>query len=92
MSNRHTVRITANGPHATEVSIDGTDIRNALTGLTLRMGVGDIPRMTVDLLLLDVTELQDAEAQVLIPDATVEALVALGWTPPVDPAPADTKE
>lgn len=73
--------ITTQG-HAAEVRIDGHDIADGLTGLTLSMGVGRIPTATLELLIPDVTELHDAETQLLIPDSTRDVLVALGWTPP----------
>ena len=82
MSRNHTVRITSKGVGAAEVCIDGVDIARSLKSLDLHMGRGEIPTMTADLLLHDVTELQDTEARVIVPDATADTLKLLGWTPP----------
>lgn len=80
--------ITAKAPgeHST-VTLDGHDIARALTGLTLTLGVGQVPTATLDLLLLDITEVQDAETRILVPDATRDVLTALGWTAPAELAP-----
>jgi len=92
MTANHRLAITAKAPgERSTVTIDGHDISRALTGLTLSIGVGQIPTATLDLLLIDATQFQDAEARILIPEATRETLLALGWTEPDDtttsPAP-----
>ena len=95
MSNNHRLAITAQAPgERSTITIDGHDISNALTGLTLEIGVGKVPTATLDLLLIDTTEYQDAETRILIPEATRDTLVALGWTPPeqsdtAKPSPMD---
>jgi hypothetical protein len=82
---RLAIRATATG-HGRTVTLDGNDISKALTGVTLTLGVGQVPTATLDLLLIDVTEVQDAETRILIPDATRDALTAIGWTPPAEPS------
>lgn len=84
MTTNHRLAINAPSPRAVEVHLNGQDIAHGLTGLTLTMGAGRVPQATLDLLILDVTEVQDTETRILIPDTTRDALIALGWTPPAD--------
>lgn len=78
---KHQVEIRSKGiGHS--VLIDGTDIARSLTGLTLRMGVGAVPQMVLDVQLIDVTELGSVEADVLLGNGVAETLKKLGWTPP----------
>ncbi|NUQ95673.1 MAG: hypothetical protein HOY79_03635 [Streptomyces sp.] len=89
MSNTHRLTVTATGPKTTTVRLDGHDIANALTGLTLTLGVDRVPEAHLELLLIDVTDIQDIDARILISDTAREMLVALGWTPPAEPEPTD---
>ena len=79
------VQITGLGPgySNTQVTLDGTDVSRGLTGLTLRADVDDMPRLTLDVLTLDITKV-GGQMEILIPDHTRELLVELGWTPPTD--------
>lgn len=86
----HAVTITHTGPGDTKVILDGTDIATSLTGLSLTMGPGQVPTVTLDLRIFGVTEIQDIEARILVPDATRDTLIALGWTPPADPSAEPT--
>ncbi len=61
------------------VEVNGQRLRG-VRGLTLTSEVGEVPQLTLELLLHDISTI--AEARVLIDDATAETLVALGWTPP----------
>lgn len=79
------------GPRKLSISSDGIggtvhladqDISSALTGVSLKLGVGDIPTATLDVLLLDLTS--EVEAVIEIPPATHDLLVQLGWTPPLE--------
>lgn len=81
MTNTHTLAIHSKGTHAT-VHLDGTDIAHALTGIALTLGVNKAATATLDLVIVDVTEVQDTEARIVIPDATRDLLVQLGWTAP----------
>ncbi|MFE2140196.1 hypothetical protein ACFXA3_00250 [Streptomyces sp. NPDC059456] len=83
---RHQVEIHQDSPDRYRVLVDGVDIAQGLAGLSLRMSVGMIPRLDLDLQLIDVTQLGSIEAEVMLTRATHEALVALGWTPPEEPA------
>ena len=66
------------------VMVDGTNTASALAGLTLTMRHDHLPALELDLNLVDVTELADLDAQVILGPGVAEALVALGWTPPAD--------
>lgn len=83
---RHSFTVTSTGPTSASVLIDGHDIANGCAGLTLTMGVGQVPTVNLDLLILATTEIQDVQARILIPDATRDLLIGLGWTPPVEPS------
>lgn len=80
----HNLAIKATGIGTAEILLNGQDIASALTDLTLTMGVGKVPTATLDLLLIDTTQIQDAETRILIPDSTRDLLVTLGWAPPCD--------
>ncbi|MFD5675602.1 hypothetical protein [Streptomyces sp. NPDC127040] len=81
---RHQVEIHSAGPHSYRVLVDGADIAKGLVGLTLRMGVDQVPSLELDLQLVDVAGLGPVEAEVVLGEGAHEALVALGWTPPAD--------
>lgn len=69
------------GGYGGTVEVDGqrlTGIRN----LTLTSGIGNIPVLTLELLMHEVEV--DGELIVTVPDKTRDALVTLGWTPPSD--------
>lgn len=78
---RHQVEITG-GPLQYRVLIDGVDIAHGVSGLTVRMQVGAVPEVELDLELIDVTQLGSIEAEVMLGASVHETLVALGWTPP----------
>ncbi|WP_201296775.1 hypothetical protein [Nocardiopsis sp. FR26] len=70
------------GYQDTRITIGDTEVSaQALTGLTLRAEAGDTPRLTLDVLALDVTKV-GGQMEILIPDETRALLVELGWTPP----------
>lgn len=68
--------------HVGRVSIDGHDISKAVRSLTFNGDAGMHPRVTLDLDIHDVTTVSSQNTELLIPDGTAEALIALGWTPP----------
>ncbi|MET9965443.1 hypothetical protein ABZZ80_05830 [Streptomyces sp. NPDC006356] len=68
--------------HVGRVSIDGHDISKAIRSIRFDGDAGMHPRVTLDLHIHDVTTVSSEGTEVLIPDATAEALIALGWTPP----------
>ena len=85
MSESHTVRITASptgyGP-GDKVEVGAVDITRGLRGYRLDAASGHAPRLTLDLLIRDVTPIDAEGVQVIVPQGTRDALVALGWTPP----------
>jgi hypothetical protein len=78
------ITITPGFGTGSRVEIDGHDITNAVRGLTIHGEAGSLADITLDLLILDVTEMQDEHARIFIPEETRAALLALGWTPPPD--------
>lgn len=84
MSQHGVLRISGTGLRGgTEVQLDGQDITNALEGLSLRLGVDNMPTAALDVLLHDVsTEVENPV--IVVPEKTHALLVQLGWTPPVN--------
>lgn len=60
--------------------VGGEDVSKAVRAIDLHVGVGKLPVVTLDLVVLE-GEI-DTAATVEIPDKTHEALIGLGWTPP----------
>lgn len=60
--------------------IDGVDMSHFTESLSLDMGAGIAPRLTVNLVgpVLSAA----LEAEVAIPEPTADLLLKLGWTPP----------
>lgn len=80
---RHQFEIKSDGrPGCYQILIDGTDIAQGVTELDLSMRLNEVPTVTLDLKLIDVTELGSIEAEVMLGAGVHDALVALGWTPP----------
>lgn len=64
------------------ITVDGVDISSAVTAVTVHGDAWERPRVTLELAIHDITKVSSAETELLIPEATVEALLALGWTQP----------
>lgn len=79
------VRLQQNGVGA--IAVNGHDISNAVTGLTIGAGPGQAPY--VQMTLRGVVDLT-TPARIELPPETVQALQTLGWTPPTDHAPGGT--
>lgn len=84
-------RLTKHGPdlrklHVSSDGVGGTvhlgdqNISAALTGINLRLRVGETPQATLNVLVHDLTT--EVEGTVTVPHATRRLLVQLGWTPP----------
>lgn len=56
------------------------EVVNGVRGLDLSAEAGEIPRLTLDLLVCEVEV--EGQATVTIPDGARETLIKLGWTPP----------
>jgi hypothetical protein len=78
---RHSFKFEQHGPLG-RVSVDGHDISAAVHSLTIHGDADMYPRVTLDLKIHDITTVSSHQTEVLIPDSTAEALIALGWTPP----------
>ena len=76
------VRITGHGVEA-KVELNGDDISNAVSGLDLKMAVGELPLLKLGVLVMDLSNEIDG-VTVEIPEETASLLVKLGWTPPED--------
>ena len=83
------VRIRSRSPHGATIEIDGHDIAKGCQALVVDMAAGSFPVVTLTLAILDGGDLDLADAQVLIPDATRDALLALGWSEPGTTAASD---
>ncbi|MGW1221450.1 hypothetical protein ACWD6O_13785 [Streptomyces californicus] len=77
---RHDVDIEVHGPMG-RISIGGEPIES-VRALTFRAGVDKLPSIELELAVHDVTRLCSKDTEILLPDETVKALIALGWTPP----------
>jgi hypothetical protein len=77
---RHDVTIQLDGLGHGHVHIDGQEVAG-VRGLTLTGHVDDVPRLELDLRVLDVSTNGEG-LEVLIPDGTAATLRAIGWTPP----------
>lgn len=75
------LRITG-GPITSKIELDGNDISNAVQGLKLDMAGGCIPRVELDVIVLDATSHEIDGVIAYIPGEARELLLKLGWTPP----------
>lgn len=84
---RHaSLRISGTGmPGCTTVELDGQDISAVVTGVALRMSLGEEPTAVLDLVVHDLST-DVAETHIVLPPAARDLLVRLGWTPPQDAA------
>ncbi|MER5892386.1 hypothetical protein [Streptomyces sp. NPDC001876] len=84
---RHDVSIEMNGFEG-RVSVGDEEIRG-VRALTYQATVGERPVLELELVVQDVTRISSKDTEILLPNATVKTLIALGWTPPeghsVDP-------
>jgi len=71
------VKLTSN-PKSLEV--DGKRL-GGVVSTTVTVAANDIDRCVVELRVLEGTN-YEGDAEVTLPDSTVETLKALGWTPP----------
>jgi hypothetical protein len=60
--------------------LDGTDLSNAVAGLTLSSRPGGGAYLQLDLAAMDFAV--EADADVTLPEDVQVALLSLGWTPP----------
>jgi hypothetical protein len=65
-----------------KVELDGQDISSALRGLSVRYDAQEIPTAVLDVMVHHAGEISADGVHVVIPAATADLLVQLGWTPP----------
>jgi len=83
MTLKHSFQLDQQGTRG-RVLVDGIDISSAVRSVTLDGHAWEIPRVTLELEIHDITTISSSEAELLIPEATASALEALGWMPPTD--------
>ncbi len=64
------------------VVIDGHDISRAVRAVTWRGSYDEVAIIELELMVFGVSTLSSKVTQILLPDATSQALTALGWQPP----------
>lgn len=74
------VEIESTGPSSCTVKIDGKDVAPYVVGYYVTHRVGELPRVELQLVGL---ERFSGQADAVLPPSAVEALTALGWTPPL---------
>ena len=65
------------------VELDGEDISNSVTSLSLDMEAGNLPRVQLDLAVFEL-ETQAGDAQIQIAAGVEDLLKRFGWTPPTE--------
>jgi hypothetical protein len=78
------LKIDSTGAGTSRVEVNGVNLAHALVGYDIRDRVGGVPNVTLHLLGTGSVELAQVDVQ-LRPEVA-EALIALGWTPPAEPA------
>lgn len=73
------------------VKVDGVDISHSVRGLTLEASVNALPRVTLELSVIDATTV-GGDCEILIASETRELLLRAGWTPPVSATQATEGE
>ena len=64
------------------VIVGDADITKSVRGFHFDVAAGELPRVTLDLAVVEVTELDADRAEVIMPVDTRALLIAAGWTPP----------
>lgn len=84
MDDLHSFKIESDGkPSSTRVELNGQDISNLTCGATVKVAIGEIPRIELDLLAVEVTS-KTGDAEIYLPQETQDLLVKFGWTPPAE--------
>lgn len=89
MTDRHSFQFEQH-ENSARVTVDGVDISSAVTAVTVHADAWERARVTLELNIHDVTRVSSPETELLIPEATTKALVALGWTPPAEQSRSET--
>lgn len=78
---RRHLEVELDGPRGT-VKIDGKDISQATRALQLTAAAGEIPELELDLHVFTSAITANTEMRIDVPEATAQALIAIGWKPP----------
>jgi hypothetical protein len=81
---RLTIAPNANGLGRHKVLADGQDISHGVRSVRLSLDPGELPSVELELAVIEIDGIDVEESRLYVPDATREALIALGWTPPED--------
>lgn len=76
------VTIFQDNPKEASILMDGVNVADAVRGVDVIMEAGALPRVTLDLVMVDVSIAVD-QPQIMIPASTRHLLIELGWTPPM---------
>lgn len=84
MATPYKITVVPNSPSVGyhEVQVDGHDISLGVRDLRLEIKPGHLPRVELELQVHEIHQLQFETAELIIPDGTRDALIAMGWTPP----------
>jgi hypothetical protein len=77
------VRLNLGGTAGSVVEINGVNYANSVAGVDVQASGWGPPKVTLSLVTHEVVV--DGEAQVVIPEKTRDALLALGWSAPATP-------
>lgn len=79
------IKLVTPGPKREEydqIVVDGKDLANFVRGFTLKAGVGRIPQLILDLVVIDATKVGAEHVEVYMEPDTAALLERAGWTPP----------
>lgn len=64
------------------IVIHGHDVTDLVRSLTFDAGVGRLPRLSLELVVIETTQIESEHATVWMEPGTAELLQRAGWTPP----------
>ena len=82
MQRKFTAELSRDGQGA--ILLDGVNIARGLAGFTVTADAHQPTQVTLDIHAVDVTRMVSEDTEVLLPKATRELLIQLGWTPPAE--------
>lgn len=77
---QHDIAIKQDGPHSASVRLDGSEINKAVIGFDLSASINGLPTVTLHLVIHEMS--YEGRPLVVIPEATKDVLLLLGWSPP----------
>lgn len=82
MSNLEILLPDPDKPSGGKLAVDGTDLANHVAGFTLTHTVRAGSRLTLDLNVHNITRIDVANVEILLPADVAALLEKAGWTPP----------